>query len=303
MSVTLDPSSLTLKPGAQQQFTAAVAGSSNQNVIWAIDSAGMGNTTTGSITAAGLYTAPQLSGTHTITATSVADGTKSATATVTVQGSIAISPTSVGLSLGGTQQFTATVVGANNPVVTWSVDGVSGGNSSLGTIDAQGNYAAPSQSGTHTVAASVASLSQNATAAVTVVSLSISPAATLVGPGATQQFNANLQGPSNSNAIWSVDGTAGGNTLVGTINASGLYTAPNSLGPHTITAASSAFTSISSSSQVVVQNVALGAVLTYHNDDARDGAFTQETSLSPSVVNSSQFGKLHSYAVDGQIYA
>jgi hypothetical protein len=46
-----------------------------------------------------------------------------------------------------------------------------------------------------------------------------------------------------------------------------------------------------------------GAVLTYHNDDARDGAFTQETTLMPSVVNSSQFGKLQSYPVDGQIYA
>ena len=46
-----------------------------------------------------------------------------------------------------------------------------------------------------------------------------------------------------------------------------------------------------------------GAVLTYHNDNARDGAFTQETILMPSNVNSTLFGKLVSYPVDGQIYA
>jgi hypothetical protein len=82
-----------------------------------------------------------------------------------------------------------------------------------------------------------------------------------------------------------------------------VYTAPNATGSHTITATSVAFSSISSKSQVVVQNAAPGAVLTYHNDDARDGAFTEEAALTPSLVNSSQFGKLYSYAVDGQIYA
>src|SRR5579864_1665717 len=45
------------------------------------------------------------------------------------------------------------------------------------------------------------------------------------------------------------------------------------------------------------------SVLTYHNDNARDGAFTAETILTPANVNSSQFGKLFSYPVDGQIYS
>jgi hypothetical protein len=303
VTVQVSPSSQTLSPAAQQQFSATVTGSSNQNVTWSVDAAGSGNSTTGSITAAGVYTAPQLSGTHTITATSVVDATKSASAAVTVQGSVSVSPASVGLTIGGSQQFAATVVGVTNPAVTWSVDGVSGGNSSVGSIDANGNYSAPSQVGNHTITAAVASLNEQATASVTVLSLSVSPGATLVNPGATQQFSANIQGVTNTGVTWSVDGTAAGNASVGTISASGLYTAPISTGAHTITATSVAFSSISSSGQVVIQNAASGAVLTYHNDDARDGAFTQETTLAPSVVNSSQFGKLYSFAVDGQMYA
>jgi hypothetical protein len=44
-------------------------------------------------------------------------------------------------------------------------------------------------------------------------------------------------------------------------------------------------------------------VLTQHNNNARTGAYTTETILTPSNVNQSNFGKLFSYPVDGRIYA
>ena len=44
-------------------------------------------------------------------------------------------------------------------------------------------------------------------------------------------------------------------------------------------------------------------VVTQHNDIGRTGQNTSESILTPSNVNSSEFGKLFSQAVDGQIYA
>jgi hypothetical protein len=45
------------------------------------------------------------------------------------------------------------------------------------------------------------------------------------------------------------------------------------------------------------------AVATYHNDNARSGLNNHETILTHANVNSTSFGKLFTYAVDGQVYA
>src|ERR1700741_5109723 len=67
-----------------------------------------------------------------------------------------------------TQQFTASVVN-----VTWSVDGVAGGNATVGTISANGLYTPPAHAGVHIVkATTVATPHVSGTATVGVTDLS-----------------------------------------------------------------------------------------------------------------------------------
>ncbi len=56
---------------------------------------------------------------------------------------ISISPASANVRAGSTQAFTKQLSNATNQSVTWAVDGVSGGNSTVGTISSTGQYSAP----------------------------------------------------------------------------------------------------------------------------------------------------------------
>jgi hypothetical protein len=304
ISVQLNQGSASLNVNTTTQFTATVQGTSNTAVTWTVDTIAGGNSSVGTISAAGLYTAPSLAGSHTVTATSAADTTKSASAALTVDATDVVSPATADVAAGATQQFTATVAGYSNTSVTWFVDGVSGGNSSVGTVNSSGLYTAPSQVGNHTVTAtSVANSSLTANGAATVFTLSVSPGASAIVPGGTQQYTATVQGLSEGTVTWSVDGVAGGNSTTGTISSAGLYTAPEATAQHTIAASPTSYPSLAVTTTVTIINASSGAVLTYHNDDTRDGAFTEETMLTTANVNSTQFGKIVAYAVDGQIYA
>jgi len=56
---------------------------------------------------------------------------------------ITLAPAPSFIQLGSTQSFSATVSGTTNTAITWSVNGIAGGNSSVGTISADGIYTAP----------------------------------------------------------------------------------------------------------------------------------------------------------------
>src|SRR4051812_22520316 len=62
-------------------------------------------------------------------------------------------PRAASITFTQTQQFTPTVQGAADASVTWTVDGVAGGNATVGTIGTNGLYTPPAAIGTHTVVA------------------------------------------------------------------------------------------------------------------------------------------------------
>lgn len=320
VSITISPTTATVSSGGTQQFQATVTGSSNTSVQWKVNNVVGGSAQNGTISSGGLYTAPttDVSLQVTVTAVSNADPTKSANATVTVTPvvtppppppptiTVTISPTTATVAEGGTQQFAATVTGTTNTAVTWSVDGVNGGNNTVGTVSTDGLYTAPAAAGGHTVTAtSVADPTKSASASVAVITMTISPQSTSLTPFGTRQFTATVGGSGNDGVTWLVDGVAGGNNAVGTITAAGYYTAPSGTGSHTVSAQAVVLPSYTVNASVSVINAPQGSasMLTYHNDDVRDGADVNETTLNTSNVNPQQFGKLNALQVDGQIYA
>jgi hypothetical protein len=97
---------------------------------------------------------------------------------------------------------------------------------------------------------------------------------------------------------WSVDNIAGGSPTVGTITAAGLYTAPNTIGTHTVTGSASG--QFSNATVYVVNNPGM---FTHHNDLARTGQNLTETVLTTANVSSATFGKLATFSTDGISHA
>ena len=249
--VTVSPPSMTLSLGQPQQFTATVTGTANSNVTWQVNGITGGSPGSGTISSTGMYSAPAILPSPpnvAVTAVSGADPRASNSAAVTLQDNISVNvlPATATLPTGGTQTFTANVSGAGGAStgVNWSVNGIAGGNSTVGTVAANGAdtaiYTAPAvppASGAVTVtASSQADSAKSGSASVTITcsaTNSITPGTASVALGATQTFTASLCLPAGAAIAWDVNGIAGGNASVGTIASSGapsaLYTAPADL--------------------------------------------------------------------------
>ena len=238
-AISISPLSISLQAGQKEQFTATVTGSSNPAIAWTASG--------GTISNAGLYTAPTAAGTYTVTATAIrsrrggsSTGVTPGSAVVTVAAStpppvtgtikVSVAPTAASLQTGAQQQFSATVSGTSNTAVTWSA--------SSGSISSNGMYTAPSNAGTYTVTAVSNSDSTKAGSALAVVSapqavsVSIAPGSASVDEASQVQFTATVSGLSNTAVTWAV--TKG----TGTITQSGLFTAPKSVESDVITATS-----------------------------------------------------------------
>ena len=150
---------------------------------------------------------------------------------------VTVAPVTASLLLGEAQTFNATVGNTSNTAVSWSVNGIPGGNATVGTIDPGGVYTAPqilpSPPSISLAAASVADPSKAGAATITVTSsfsLSVAGPSTITA-GNTSTYAATLTAPANSNPSrvisWNVAGTGCAGAACGTISSGGVYAAPS----------------------------------------------------------------------------
>jgi hypothetical protein len=238
----------------------------------------------------GLFTAGTAAGDF-VNTIHVVSGTFSASVSITITAgaltTITVSPGSVSLAGGATQQYTAVGKDAHNNVVTitptWSV--AAGG----GTIDGStGLFTAGTTAGdfTNTVTATSGAVSGTASVTVTsgvVASITVTPSSQSLAVGAQQQFTA-VGHDADNNVVaitptWSV--AAGG----GTIDAStGLFTAGTTAGTftNTVTATSG---SISGTASVTVTPGALSTITITPSPDTLAVHATQQFTVTGTDAN------------------
>jgi parallel beta-helix repeat protein len=157
VAVTVSSPSAGVLLGNATQLTASVTGTSNTAVTWSVNGISRGDSTVGTISSTGLYTAPQALPNPagvTIRATSQADSTASGNALLNITSdvtvNVATNPSGMSsVAPGETVQLVATIVSAGHPntAVNWAVNGVANGNSTVGTVTMTGTgtalYTAP----------------------------------------------------------------------------------------------------------------------------------------------------------------
>jgi hypothetical protein len=302
--VTVSPDSATVALGGSQQFDAIVTGTKDTAVSWEVNSVTGGSAAAGTISTTGLYSAPAAipSSKVTVTVVSVADATASASAVVNFQSAInvTLAPASTTVPVSGTQLFTAAISGEGNSSaqLAWSVNGLSGGTASTGTIAPNGPLSAvytapaavPAVNPVSVTVASVADPGKSVSASVTIscpASDSINPSAVSVALGQAQVFSASLCIPPGASIAWDVNGILGGNAVIGTITpataTSATYSAPEVLpSPATVTVHATAANGNASAAVTLMSNVSVA--LSPPNATI---APSQTLAITPTVTGSS----------------
>ena len=247
------------------------------------------------------YTAPATApspNSVTVTVTPEADTSKKAQATLSIQAgaSVSISPSTATLAANHRVTLNAQVSGTLNTGVLWSVNGVAGGNATVGQICAVGSNpcqtvtsattpqvdylapgAIPSPNPVSATAISAADSTKSARAQITVINhvlVAVQPGSATLAPLTVQGFTASVLGTGNQNVVWQIQGTACSTAGVcGTITPSGTYTAPSA--PPAPDAIQVVAVSSDDTSQSGIANVTISTganILTLHPSSVYAGA-------------------------------
>ena len=218
-SITISPGYTTVGVKGKVQYTATVTGLVNTAVTWSVHGVKGGNSTYGTITTGGLYTAPATIPANGITVSALgSDGKTSAIVYVAVEPAgpsiSAISPSPIPVG-----SYTATVMGSG--FVSGAIARTPGVNLSTTFVNSTTLTVAGYQGSAGTVAFQVENPGTlwgpafSATFAASSAAQTIAPKSASVSLGATQQFTS--------------AGATSWTATEGTISGSGLYTAPTAM--------------------------------------------------------------------------
>src|ERR1700730_11621421 len=181
-------------------------------------------------------TTPSTAITCTTTTSTTSTTTSSSSCTDPTTGiSIAISPTTVSVTVATSTQFQKGISGGTNNIVTWQVNNITAGNDTVGRIDSNGLYrapaAVPSPATVNVSAWSFEDPKLSATATATILpppQVTISPGSWTLSSGTanTKPFTATVTGAPTTNVDWQVNGVLGGNASFGTIDSNCVLTPP-----------------------------------------------------------------------------
>ena len=147
--VTVAPAVVSVDRTESAQFRAKVHNAPNDGVVWSLDGAGCDGAACGTLSDTGLYSAPETvpgPAVVMVTATSVADPSKSASATVTILDPpviVTLGPGQTDVYAGESVLFRAGIEHATDRGVTWSLSGEGCAGAACGTISDAGLYTAP----------------------------------------------------------------------------------------------------------------------------------------------------------------
>ncbi len=170
--VNVGPYKPCVLPSSTTQYTATVVNSTNTAVKWYVDSTYGGSSGGGTITQGGLYTAPATTGSHTIRAVSQAVPSASGTSPTTITSTPAVNiyPYTASILPSGQQTFQAQICGVpQTGSLTYTVDGIAGGNATVGTVTSDGVYTAPGKPGKHSIKVTDAAANNGSSTAVATV--------------------------------------------------------------------------------------------------------------------------------------
>lgn len=282
------PSSATVTAGTTQQFS--VSQQLFGGTQWLVNGVPGGNATFGTISQTGLYNAPETATEGEITVTAQGAGAPGQQTSATIQ---LVNP------VPHVQSFTPAAFTAESGPIAITITGmgltpatmVSVGSTKLASTYVSGTQVRaelpPDLTGSGGVSITVANPQPGGGNSQPLTLPILSPASVTLIAGSSEKFEL---APLAGGTTWSVNGIQGGTANIGTIDVTGLYTAPSEApsSPVTITASSAAPAALSVSATIEVLNPV--PVLTGVNPSevVSDGSSITVTLAGNNFVKSSQ---------------